>query len=198
MTNPFLLQLGTSSRSIHGGAYFSAVSGRKFNLTTVLRPCRPLACYWMVFFPPSVTFVLVFTDLPSPSGLARYFQVDLSPKRLDGFLSNRTDCISPNRPWLHWLLHEAVFNDVHVLMQVKLAFHYPICCISITIGKRSTPRSSFFIFTKLPNSQLCHVNSSENGDKDESFILWKVKLAKAKQYDCSFAWLQWWTPLFCW
>ena len=92
------VQLGTSSRSIHGGAYFSGVSGRKFNLTTVLRPVRPLACYWMVFFPPSVTFVLVFTDLPSPSGLARYFQVDLSPKRLDGFLSNHTECISPNRP----------------------------------------------------------------------------------------------------
>ena len=34
-----LLQLGTSSRAIHGGAYFSAVSGRKFNLTTVLRLC---------------------------------------------------------------------------------------------------------------------------------------------------------------
>merc|ERR1719394_1101379 len=27
------VQLGTSSRAIHGGAYFSAVSGRKFNLT---------------------------------------------------------------------------------------------------------------------------------------------------------------------
>ena len=46
------LQLGTSSRAIHGGAYFSAVSGQKFNLTTVLRPCRPLACYWMVFSRP--------------------------------------------------------------------------------------------------------------------------------------------------
>ena len=75
------LQLGTSSRAIHGGAYFSAVSGRKFNLTTVLRPCRPLACCWMFLFPPSVTFVLDFTELPSPMGLALYFQVDLSPKR---------------------------------------------------------------------------------------------------------------------
>ena len=34
-----------------GGAYFSVVSGRKSNLTTVLRPCRPLVCCWMVFFP---------------------------------------------------------------------------------------------------------------------------------------------------
>ena len=76
-----LPQLGTSSRAIHGGAYFSAVSGRKFNLTTVLRPCRPLACCWMFLFPPSVTFVLDFTELPSPMGLALYFQVDLSPKR---------------------------------------------------------------------------------------------------------------------
>ena len=46
------LQLGTSSRAIHGGAYFSAVSGRKFNLTTVLRPCWPLACCWMFFSRP--------------------------------------------------------------------------------------------------------------------------------------------------
>ena len=63
------------SRAIHGGAYFSALSGRKFNLTTVLRPCRPLACYCLSFFPPSVTFVLDFNDLPSPRGLTRYFQV---------------------------------------------------------------------------------------------------------------------------
>ena len=34
-----------------------------------------------VFFPPSVTFVLDFTELQSPMGLALYFQVDLSPKR---------------------------------------------------------------------------------------------------------------------
>ena len=42
------IQLTTSSRAIHGGAYFSAVFGRKFNPTTVLRPCQPLACYWRV------------------------------------------------------------------------------------------------------------------------------------------------------
>ena len=42
------LQLGSSSRAIHGGAYFSAVFGQKFNPTTVLRPCQPLACYWRV------------------------------------------------------------------------------------------------------------------------------------------------------
>ena len=108
-----------------------------------------------VFFPPSVTFVLDFTELPSPMGLALYFQVDLSPKRLDGFLSNRTDCISPNRPWLHWLLHEAVFNDVHVLMLGRQAFHYPFCCNSITIRKIINSKLIF-----LPNSQLgqipCH------------------------------------------
>ena len=33
------IQLGTSSRAIHGGAYFSAVSGRKFDLKPVLRSC---------------------------------------------------------------------------------------------------------------------------------------------------------------
>ena len=36
-------------------------------------------------------------------------------------------------------------------MQVKLAFHYPICCISITIGKRSITRS---FFSYLPNYQI--------------------------------------------
>ena len=42
------VQLGSSSRAKHGGAYFSAVFGRKFDPTTVLRPCQPLACYWRV------------------------------------------------------------------------------------------------------------------------------------------------------
>ena len=42
------IQLTKSSRAKHGGAYFSAVFGRKFDLTTVLRPCQPLACYWRV------------------------------------------------------------------------------------------------------------------------------------------------------
>ena len=81
------LQLGTSSRAIHGGAYFSAVSGRKFNLTTVLRPCRPLACCWMFLFPPSVTFVLDVTDLPSPRGLARYLArwIGLQNAKMDSF-----------------------------------------------------------------------------------------------------------------
>ena len=54
------LQLSKSSLSKHGGAYFSAVFGRKFNPTTVLRPSQPLVCYWRVFSPPSVTFVLSF------------------------------------------------------------------------------------------------------------------------------------------
>ena len=31
------VELESSSRAIHGGVYFLAVSGRKFNLTTVLR-----------------------------------------------------------------------------------------------------------------------------------------------------------------
>ena len=60
---PKKVQLGSSSRAIHWGAYFSAVFGRKFNPTTVLRPSQPLACYWMVFSPPSVTFVLSFRSL---------------------------------------------------------------------------------------------------------------------------------------
>ena len=50
-----LVQLGSSSRAIHGGAYFSAVFGRKFNPTTVLRPCQPLACYWRVGIAPAPT-----------------------------------------------------------------------------------------------------------------------------------------------
>ena len=43
------VQLESSSRAKHGGAYFSAVSGRKYNLTTVLRICQLLAFYWRVF-----------------------------------------------------------------------------------------------------------------------------------------------------
>ena len=42
------LQSGASSLAKHGGAYFSAVFGRKLNPTTVSRPCQPLACYWRV------------------------------------------------------------------------------------------------------------------------------------------------------
>ena len=60
---PRKIQLGSYSRAIHGGAYFSAVFGRKFNPTTVLRPCQPLAWYWRAFSPPSVTFVLYFRSL---------------------------------------------------------------------------------------------------------------------------------------
>ena len=44
----WVIQLGSSSCAKHGGAYLSAVFGRKFNPTTVLRPCQPLACYWGV------------------------------------------------------------------------------------------------------------------------------------------------------
>ena len=50
-----IVQLGSSSRAIHGGAYFSAVFGRKFDPTTVLRPCQPLACYWRVGIAPAPT-----------------------------------------------------------------------------------------------------------------------------------------------
>ena len=42
------IQLTNSSQAKHGGAYFSAVFGRKLNMTTVLRPCQPLACCWRV------------------------------------------------------------------------------------------------------------------------------------------------------
>merc|ERR1711928_297668 len=81
-----MLQLESSSCAIHGGAYFWALSGRKFNLTSVLRPCRPLACC-LIFFPPSVTFVLDVTDLPSPRGLARYLArwIGLQNAKMDSF-----------------------------------------------------------------------------------------------------------------
>ena len=48
VTHDIALQLGSSSRAIHGGAYFSAVFGQKFNPTTILRQCQPLACYWSI------------------------------------------------------------------------------------------------------------------------------------------------------
>ena len=46
------LQLETPSRAVHGGAYFSTVSGWTFNQITFLRSCRPLACCWMFFSRP--------------------------------------------------------------------------------------------------------------------------------------------------
>ena len=55
MRHPAMVQLGSSSRAKHGGAYFSAVFGRKFNPTTVLRPCQPLACCWRVGIAPAPT-----------------------------------------------------------------------------------------------------------------------------------------------
>ena len=106
------------------------------------------------FFPALCDFCIGFHRFAKSQWAGMYFQVDLSPKRLDGFFSNRTDCISPNRPWLHWWLHEAVFNDVHVLMLGRQAFHYPICCNSITIRKIINSK-----LILLPNSQLGHVPS---------------------------------------
>ena len=59
------LQLTNSSQAKHGGAYFSAVFGRKFNPTTVLRPCQPLACCWRVGIASAPT---LFTTLAKHHG----------------------------------------------------------------------------------------------------------------------------------
>ena len=75
------LQLGTSSRAIHGGAYFSAVSGRKFNLTTVLRPCRPLACCWM-FFSALCHFCIGFHWIAKSHGAGTVFSGGFVSKTL--------------------------------------------------------------------------------------------------------------------
>ena len=50
------IQLSTSSRAIHGGAYFSAVFGRKFNPTTLFWDpgFETLACHWRVGIAPDV------------------------------------------------------------------------------------------------------------------------------------------------
>ena len=57
------LQLGQSSLSKKWGAYFSAISGRKFDLTTVLRLYWPLKWRRRGFITISVTFVLFLNCL---------------------------------------------------------------------------------------------------------------------------------------
>ena len=80
------LQLGTSSRSIHGGANFSAVSGQKFNLTTVLRPCRPLACCWMFFSRPLSLLYWISLNCKVPWGWHCIFRwICLQNAKMDFF-----------------------------------------------------------------------------------------------------------------
>ena len=80
------LQLGTSSRAIHGGAYFSAVSGRKFNLTTVLRPCWPLACCWMFFSRPLSLLYWISLNCQVPLGWHCIFRwICLQNAKMDFF-----------------------------------------------------------------------------------------------------------------
>ena len=56
------IQLTNSRRANQWGAYFSAVFGRKFNPTTVLRPCQPLACCWRVGIAPAPTLFTTSTN----------------------------------------------------------------------------------------------------------------------------------------
>ena len=75
LLSPQYLQVPVDSYSFLGRSWTKIQSDNCFE--TVSTPGLLLD----VFFPPSVTFVLDFTELPSPIGLALYFQVDLSPKR---------------------------------------------------------------------------------------------------------------------
>ena len=79
------VQLESSSRAIHGGAYFSAIFGRKFNPTTVLRPSQPLACYWRVIFPALCHFSFVFEKY---TVLKAAFQEDFFKNGQNGFLTS--------------------------------------------------------------------------------------------------------------
>ena len=79
------IQLGSSSRAIHGGAYFSAIFGRNFNPTTVLRPSQPLACYWRVIFPALCHFSFVFEKY---TVLKAAFQEDFFKNGQNGFLTS--------------------------------------------------------------------------------------------------------------
>ena len=90
------VQLRSSSRAKHGGAYFSAVFGRKFNPTTVLRPCQPLACYWRVGI---VAVPTLFSTSAKHHGSRWCGWSDLSllftsikTLRIDGFTSPNTRC----------------------------------------------------------------------------------------------------------
>ena len=52
-----LVQLAKSSRAIHGGAYFSAVCGRKLIPINAPEPYECQECNRLLFFPPPPTFV---------------------------------------------------------------------------------------------------------------------------------------------
>ena len=99
------LQLGSSSRAIHGGAYFSAIFGRNFNPTTVLRPSQPLACYWRVIFPALCHFSFVFEKY---TVLKAAFQEDFFKNGQNGFL---TSVILNFFLYLHLLQGDVDLND---------------------------------------------------------------------------------------
>ena len=65
---------------------FSAVPGQKFNLTTVLRPCRPLACYWMVFSRPLSLLYWISLNCQVPWGWHCIFRwICLQNAKMDFF-----------------------------------------------------------------------------------------------------------------
>ena len=144
------------------------------------------------FFPALCHFCIGFHRFAKSQWAGKVFS--------GGFVSKTLRWISFQPHWLHF--------PKPTLTSLIAAWSCFQWCSCVNASETGLPLSYLLHFhhhrkkinsqVKLPNSQLCHVPSSENGGKDESFILWKVKLAKAKQYDCSFAWLQWWTPLFCW
>ena len=99
------VQLGSSSPAIHGGAYFSAVFRRKFNPTTVLRPCQPLAWYWRGFSPALCHFCFVFQKF---AVLKAAFQEDFFKNGQNGFLTSVILHFFCVNPWL--LLCTEVFS----------------------------------------------------------------------------------------
>ena len=75
------IQLTSSSLANQWGAYFSAVFGRKFNPTTVLRPCQPLACCWRVGIasaPTLFTSCVFCTSSCPPLMMMKIFLMDVS------------------------------------------------------------------------------------------------------------------------
>ena len=73
----YIVQLAKSSRAIHGGAYFSAVCGRKLIPINAPGPYECQECNRLLFSPPGATFFLPYIHMYIGSAALRAFQMDL-------------------------------------------------------------------------------------------------------------------------
>ena len=104
------LQLAKSSRAIHGGAYFSAVCGRKLIPINAPGPYECQECNRLLFSPPGATFFLPYIHMYIGSAALRAFQMDLCWSRSHGFvcLTNPRDLLQHKSIWNAHRAAEAV------------------------------------------------------------------------------------------